>query len=218
MGKVWAQGHGKLFSEWHTAAFGTNAAGVRHTHRLGLFATESEHWVGRAGGLWMDQEWHAWGACLYPNGDMTGKILVIFDSNLESMIASDAWTKPGPPDSENDLDMRHRSLLRYLREERRQNITQVWYGGCGNTEQGLCIPLTYDWCRRVINEQGLPTQEEKLLGMGYYRLTLKTGARGKAASSRKPYTKMADGGDGRGGKLDDQDQAGPSRYPLRSRS
>jgi hypothetical protein len=83
-------------------------------------------------------------------GSHGGKILVIFDSNVENIINSEAWTKQGPPDSENSLEPKQRSLLTYLRKARQVNITQVWVGGEGNTERGICLQLAYDWCVRVI--------------------------------------------------------------------
>lgn len=55
----WASGHLQLYSEWHTMAFGENAAGVKCSHRLGLFVTETEGWVRTAGGMWKRQDWHA---------------------------------------------------------------------------------------------------------------------------------------------------------------
>lgn len=141
--------------------------------------------------------------------------MVIFDPNVETIRRSEDWTKPGPPDSENDLELKQRSLLSFLRNKRSVNMTQVWFGGEGNTERGLCFPLTYDWCVRVIEAQGLPSTEHELLDLGYYHLTGKAGARGKAPKERKPYVKKGEGGDGRGKKL--AEQAGPSRYGLRSK-
>lgn len=209
----------ELYSEWAVKAFGTNAAGVQHRQRLGLFLTETVPWVGKSEEAWKSQVWHAWGACLFADESekksRQGKILVIFDSNVEPTILSDSWTK-GHPDSETDLEPKQRSLLDHLRQKRKHNITQVWYGGAGNTPEGSCLPLAYDWCARVIEAQGLPTDAAELTRLGYYHLTKKTGARGQVARERKKYFKKDEGGDGRGKK-----QAGGTdsrREGLRSRS
>jgi hypothetical protein len=219
VGELWAPATPPnlcTYSEWHIRAFGTTSGGIARTHRLGLFVTETEGWVGQPPGLWARQTWHAWGACLYPN-PTGGKILVIFDSNVEGMMSGAMWSK-AQPDSEADLEPKQISLLRVLRTERHVNITQVWLGGSGNTAQGLCLPLTYDWCKRVVDRQGLPSSPEELRDLGYYQLIRKTGARGQPLPERQPYIKKGEGGDGRG-KLAEGSGAGGGmgRRELRSR-
>ena len=72
----------------------------------------------------------------------------------------------------------------------------MWYGGKGNTEQGICIPLALDWCSRVVKEQGML---EDLRAAGFWQLHLtRLGGKAKSTPEKKPYVKKGDGGDGQG--------------------
>lgn len=119
IGGMWGEGQMATFGEWAAAALGANANGAGHTVRLGYFTTETEGWVGQPAGLWAQQEWHAWGAALFPYPTLTGKLLVIYDSNVENCMAH--YSKPFP-DRYGDLETKQRALLNFLCSNRRLNI------------------------------------------------------------------------------------------------
>ena len=197
VGGMWGEGEMATFGEWAVAALGTSAGGAAHTVRLGYFTTETEGWVGRPAGLWADQDWHAWGAALFPHSAGSGKVLIIYDSNVENVMST--WAKPFP-DRYGDLEPKQRGLLNFLRNSRSLNIREVWYGGKGNTAAGICMPLTYDWCKKVLDGQGMPggLGYESLRAAGFWLLRNVPGGRGFTTPERKRYVKRVEGGDGRG--------------------
>src|ERR1700733_7184237 len=197
VGGMWGEGETATFGEWAVAALGTNASGTAHTTKLGYFTTETEGWVGRPAGVWAEQEWHAWGAALFPHPSQSGKVLVIYDSNVENVMST--WAK-GFPDRYGDLEPKQRGLLNFLRNNRGLSIREVWYGGKGNTAAGLCMPLTYDWCKQVLDGQGMPggLGHDSLRAAGFWLLRNVPSGRGSQTPERKRYVRKDEGGDGRG--------------------
>jgi len=203
VGGMWGEGQMATFGEWAVAALGTNANGAAHRVRLGYFTTESEGWVGRPAGAWAAQEWHAWGAALFPHPTQNGKILVIYDSNVENCMTH--YNKPNP-DRYGDLEPKQRALLNFLRHNRQLNIREVWYGGKGNTAAGICMALTYDWCKKVLDGQGMPggLSDQSLRAAGFWPLRNIPGGRGQRTPERKRYVRKSEGGDGMGGSKAEQ--------------
>lgn len=64
------------------------------------------------------------------------------------------------------------------------------------------MALTYDWCKKVLDEQGMPggLSHKSLQAAGFWLLRNVPGGRGERTPERKRYVKKSDGGDGRGGE------------------
>lgn len=199
----WGLGEMSTYIEWHMVALGLQAgsATARRTVRLGYFSTETEGWVGKPAGNWLDQEWHAWAAALFPHPSGTGKTLVIYDSNVE--LAASSYAN-GYPELLNDLEPKQRALLTLLRQGRGVAVQEVWYGGKGNIQAGICMELTYDWVKQVVDGQGIPggLSSAALSAAGFWLLRNEPGKRGSGGSGGRAAQKKNkdDGGNGAGGK------------------
>jgi hypothetical protein len=46
-------------------------------------------------------------------------------------------------------------LIRHLREEEEYNISEIWVGGEGNNDNGICLEVTARWIEEVAEAGGL---------------------------------------------------------------
>jgi hypothetical protein len=127
---------------------------------IGFFCTWIETWVDKPIEHWKKAPWHAWAAVLKwdKNAKKQGKSLIIWDSN--------AYLHPLPTKKEHLLGQQ-RNLIRYLKDSR-YKIDDIWIGGSGNTNAGLCMKLTGEWVYELLKKGGLELNQ--LRDMGFRKL------------------------------------------------
>ena len=102
----------------------------------GLFITWTDGWVGKTEKDFKSAPWHVWAAVLMC------KLLIIYDSNSDLL--------PKGKVTSNDLWLhKQRALVTYLRNEG-YHISDVWVGGEGNNDKGICLELTGCWIQKLM--------------------------------------------------------------------
>jgi len=114
--------------------------------RVGVFITWTGGWVGQTKVAFKKAKRHIWVAVF------TKGRLVIFDSNSdllpEEVTGNDLWLH------------RQRALFTYLKNEGYR--PNVWVGGKGNNDQGICLKVTGRWIQKVMAGE-LDINNDKLL-------------------------------------------------------
>lgn len=119
--------------------------------KIALFSTPTAAWPKHCDTQNTDREhWsqhphHMWGAVWgKPNNSTGGHHLFIWDSNAETIVNGRELMY------RDDLKANQRTLIESIKKSRRV-IDQVWYGGHGNKEPGICTQLTFDWLQRLLH-------------------------------------------------------------------
>jgi hypothetical protein len=126
------------------------------TCRIGLFTTWLDTWVGRTK-QFQKESLHVWAAVLTWEKSKHGKHLTIYDSNSDLFSKEEITTK--------DLFLgKQRELIRYLIEKEKYKIVDIWVGGKGNTDQGICLEVTANWVQEVAQAGGVDIDNLKRNG------------------------------------------------------
>jgi hypothetical protein len=114
---------------------------------LGFFVTWTDTWVARTEEF-QNEPLHVWAAVLMWHKGRHGKRLIIYDSNSDLLPEGEIFEK--------DLILgKQRGLIRHLREEEEYNISEIWVGGKGNNDDGICLEVTAKWIQEVAEAGGL---------------------------------------------------------------
>ena len=113
---------------------------------IGLYTTWIDTWVARTE-KFQNEPLHVWAAVLMWHKGCHGKRLIIYDSNSDFLPEANV--------TEADLILgKQRGLIKHLREKEKYQITEIWVGGEGNTEEGKCLELTAKWIQEVAKAGG----------------------------------------------------------------